>query len=807
MSIGSLLRGVSAGAVALTCWSSMAEAQQSLPTIDVGSRTAGKPQRAPLSRGASTGGSQGAVSQPSQQSGAPQPLLGIPRRQDSYVVKTTSTATKMAIPIIQLPASVKVVPGEVIQDQSVTDIKGALENVSGVQTAQSQGGNASFTRIRGFLTPRIFRNGLLAVSPTNFTDFGTSNIERIEVMKGPDAMLYGRSDPGGLINLITKRPVVNRINMVQQRIGKYNDYFTEWDSANPLTEDKSLFYRFSGGYLNTGGFRDFSRAERVHLNPSVAWRPDEDTTVVADVEYYNQDYRPNLGLTVSPFNPTRPADVPVSRNFEGPHVPLSTNRNIFVGSELTHRFNDTFTFKQRFLGAFLHHNDAYSSHADVDAVGNVLKIPFSQQNDSDVYGTNFDLLGHFDFLGAHHDTLTGFDYQRVHSIYGNQGRFFPTNPLFTVNMYYPWTSNVYNWIPTAFYNWQSVYDRPRFLNDRQANVSNQEGFYFQDHISLWDGKVHILGGGRFDWFWQGQARGATGGLAESYIYTQPWIINPAATGNPLSAANRQYSFFAPTRFDSAFSPRVGLLVQPVPWASFYGSWTQGFGPNVNASSGADQFNRPFAPGKSEQIEIGAKGEWFDGRLLTTLALYNLTKTNIPVRDVASLDPTAVVLVGAARSRGIELDATGKILDNLSLISSFTYLDARVTKDTNQDPATTTLGRRLIGVPRYQGSFWAKWDIKEIAELDGVSLGFGVFVVGNRQGDDQSTFQLPGYVRLDAMAAYKFKVMGNDVTAQLNLRNLANTRYYESADNNFSTPKYSIYPGAPFTAFGTVRVAF
>ena len=149
---------------------------------------------------------------------------------------------------------------------------------------------------------------------------------------------------------------------------------------------------------------------------------------------------------------------------------------------------------------------------------------------------------------------------------------------------------------------------------------------------------------------------------------------------------------------------------------------EGFGLNVNASVGADQFNRPFAPGKSEQIEIGAKAEWFEGRLLTTLALYNLTKTNIPVRDITSLDPTAVVLVGAARSRGVELDATGKIFDNLSLISSFTYMDARVTKDNNTDPATTTLGRRLIGVPRYQGSFWAKWDIKEIYESMGSVSG-------------------------------------------------------------------------------------
>lgn len=807
MSINVLLRGVSAGAVVVVFSSSMAGAQQNLPTIDVGAaqRTTGKPQGAQTPRG----GSQRGASQPSQpQSIASRPLLGIPLRQDSYVVKTTSTATKMNIPNLQLPASVKVVPAEVLRDQQVIDLKGALENVSGVQTAQSQGGNASFNRIRGFLTPRVFRNGLMATSPTNFTDFGASNVERIEVTKGPDAMLYGRSDPGGLINLITKRPVVDRIHMIQQRFGQFDNYFTEWDLADSATADRSVFYRFSGGYMSSGGFRDFDRIERVHVNPSIAWRPTEDTTFVADVEYYDQDFRPNLGLTVNPFNTKRPADVPISRNFVGPHTPLSNNRNIYAGSELTHRFNDTFTFKQRFLAGFLHHNDAYSSNAGIDAVGNVLRIPFSQQNDSQVYGTNLDLLGHFDFLGAHHDTLVGFDYQHVYSLYGNQGRFFPTDPRFTVNMYNPWSSLVYNLIGTDFYNWQKIYDRPRFLNDRQVNISNQEGLYFQDHISLLDGKLHILGGGRFDWFWQGQARGSSGDLAESYIYSRPLSINPGFVGNPFAPANLQYNFFAPTRSDSAFSPRVGLLFQPVPWASVYGSWTQAFGPNVNASVGVDAYNRPFAPGRSEQVEIGAKAEWFDGRLTTSLALYELTKTNIPARDPAApTDPNAFVLVGAARSKGVELDVSGKILDNLSLISSFTYLDARVTKDTNPDPALTTLGRRLIGIPRYQGSFWAKWDVKEIAQLDGLSLGFGVFVVGNRQGDDQSTFQLPGYVRLDAMAAHKWQIMGKDVTAQLNLRNLGNTRYFESADNNFSTPRLSIYPGAPFTAVGTVRVAF
>ncbi|BGE86658.1 MULTISPECIES: TonB-dependent siderophore receptor [Methylosinus] len=756
-----------------------ASGAEALPPIDVGAQQT-------RARGAAGLGSGGAT---------------------GYVTPTTSTATKMDIPNLQLPASVKVVPHEVLKDQVVTNIKDALENVSSVQTAQSQSGSQVFNRIRGFLTPRMFRNGLLAVSPGNLLDIGTSNIERVEVMKGPDSMLYGRSDPGGLINIVTKRPVDAPIHTIQQRFGQFSQYFTEWDIADSATEDKSVLYRVSGGYLNSGGFRDFSHTDRVHVNPSVTWRPTQDTSFTADVEYYNQDFTQNLGITIDPSNPTRPANIPISRNHVGPNAPLSNNRNLYVGSELTHRFNDSFTLKHRFLASFLHHDDAYSSNADVDSAGNVLRLPFSQQNDSEVYGTNLDLLGHFDIADTHHDTLIGFDYQHIYAAYGNQGRFYPPDPAFTVNMYDPWASAVYTSIPTSFYEWQRVYDRPRYLNDRQVNLLDQEGLYFQDHVSLLDGKLHILGGGRFDWLWQGQARGSSAEAAESYIYSHPVTINPAAVGDPLSAANRQYSFLAPTRSDTAFSPRVGLLFQPVPWASVYGSWTQAFTPNISASAGVDNFNRPFAPGKSEQVEVGAKAEWFDGRLTTTVALFELEKKNIPVRDIASLDPTALLLVGAARSKGVEFDASGKILDNMSLISSFTYMDARVTKDTNTDPATTTQGRRLMGVPRYQGSFWAKWDVREITALDGLSLGFGVFVVGNRQGDDQSSFQLPGYVRLDAMAAYKWKVMGQTVTAQLNLRNLANTRYYESSDSNFSTPKYAIYPGAPFTAVGTIKLEF
>jgi iron complex outermembrane receptor protein len=700
-------------------------------------------------------------------------------RETGYVTPTTSTGSKMDIPNLQLPASVKVVPREALDDQAVTNVKDALENVAGVRPAQTLG-TASFFYIRGFQTGRIFRNGLLTTSPSNFTDFASSNIERIEVLKGPDSMLYGRSDPGGLINLVTKRPVDEPIHRIEQRFGSYAHYFTEWDLADSLTEDKSVLYRFSGGYVNSGSFRDFGRSERVHLNPSVTFRLTPDTTFTVDVEYYDRDFASNYGL-VAVGN--RPANLPVTRTLEDPNQPQANSRNIFVGSELTHRFNDTFTFKNRFLAAFLHGNDDTVGRADLLSNGDLLRLPFSQWNDSEVYSTNLDLLGHFDVLGSRHDTLVGFDYQYNFAAYGNQGSYWMTDPRFTVNIYNPWAS--YGAVPASFYPYQRIYDRPNYPTDRQALFTDQKGVYFQDHITLFDGWAHILGGGRYDWAETGTARGGSIADAEAKI------------------AN---SYPSLVRNDEAFSPRVGLLVQPLPWASIYGSWTTAFGQN----NGVDKSYRPVAAQQSEQVEIGVKAELFDRRLTTTLAVFNLEKSNVPTRDLTSPDPTVQQAIGKARSKGVEWEANGKILDNVSVLASFTYMDARVTKDNTLDSTGsyfTLLGHRLSNIPRYSGSAWVKWDVKEIAALDGLSLGFGAFVVGNRQGDAESTFQLPGYVRLDALAAYKFKVGPTNVTAQLNLRNLANTRYFESTDANYNIPRFNVYPGAPFTAVGSIRLEF
>jgi iron complex outermembrane receptor protein len=377
-----------------------------------------------------------------------------------------------------------------------------------------------------------------------------------------------------------------------------------------------------------------------------------------------------------------------------------------------------------------------------------------------------------------HETLVGFDYLNSTTQYPYFGDFITPNPAYDINIYNPWPS--YGIPRSAFY--AAPFNRIAFPRDVNVFLEDQKGVYFQDHITILD-RLHIVGGGRYDWSVVARGRGGTIRDAE---------LNIGAPGV--------------RRYDDAFSPRVGVLYQPVPWLSVYGSWTTGFG----ANNGVTANNAPQTAQTSEQFEAGVKAELFEGRMLATLAFYHLTKDNLLTPDLGTSDPNDTVAIGRQRSKGVEFDALGKITDNISLISSFTYLDARVVADETLDPAGVPvfLGRRLPNVPRYGGSFWCKWEVKEIAELDGLSLGIGVRFVGNRQGDAISSFQLPAYARLDAMAAYKWSFGPTTLIAQVNVRNLTDTIYYESTDPDSNvSPRLGIAPGAPRAVVGSLRVEF
>ncbi len=691
----------------------------------------------------------------------------------SYRRSSAFSATKTDTPIMETPMSIQVIPRVVMNDQKTTTIKDALENVSSVRPQSSLGRSNAFI-IRGFRNGRVYRNGLVALglSIGEESMFDTANLESIEVLKGPAAVLFGRIEPGGLINLTTKKPRGESYYSIEQRFGSYNSYRTEWDGMGPVTKDKSLNYRFSGSYQNNRSFRDFNFNDRVLVNPALTWRPDDATELSLEVEALHEDYQVDRGLFAIG---DRPAPIPVTRSFIDPDDPVDTHSRVNLGFNLTHAFNTDWTLRNRFLASFVDDDNTSVKPANAFTVaqfldpskGNrtYLRNIFSQISSSQTYTTNFDLTGNLEFLGTRHQTLVGFDYLRSTGTYLTRGNYLSPVSGLEIDIYNP----VYG-IDPSFY--AQALATPFPAGENHSFFKDEwYGVYFQDHITLWD-KLHILGGGRYEWATTGRGRGDSFRAAEANL---------------------------PTRKDNGFSPRVGILYQPWSWASIYGNWTTSFG----ANNGVTNTGATIDPERGEQFEAGLKAEWFDQRLTMTFAYYHLTKENILTRDFNSPDPFAVAAIGKARSQGIEFDLSGQITDELSVIGNYAFTDARITRD-----YSGLQGNRLSNVPEHSGSLWLKYDIRHYQPLNGWQFGMGIFAAGLRQGDNENTFALPGYVRLDAFAAYRMKLRDARLTAQINARNILDKRYYESTDPNSNVaPRLGVYPGAPLTILGSLRLEY
>lgn len=695
----------------------------------------------------------------------------------AYTVANSSTALKTDTPVIETPASVQVVPRTVMNDQKSVRIKDALENVSGVRAQPTLGMGTGFI-VRGFRQDQVFRNGLLTTQSNGFnSEFDTANLESVEVLKGPAAMLYGRGEPGGLINVTTKKPLDLPYYSLEQQFGSYDYYRTQWDATGPIDDDKTLLYRFTGSYQNNESFRDLIFTDRVMVSPSLTWKISDQTDFTLNVEGVEQDFQADFGI---PAIGDQPAPIPIGNVFGDPNDPVDHLSKVHLGTEFNHRFNDDWAIHNRFLMSREKVEEVFINPSP--AFGNALRPDnrtldrniFSQENDVEAYATNLDLTGKFNLWQTKHDVLVGFDFTQSHTTYHIQGDWQNPHPDLAIDIYNP--SAGYGINPGLFDSALASYVQPG--REYSRFVNQWYGAYFQDHITLWD-KLHIFGGGRYDWTEVGRGSGPSFEVADNVLENSSPSVK---------------------RKDEGFSPRVGILYQPWTWLSLYGSWTKSFG----ANNGVSAAGATFAPEIGEQFEAGVKTQLFDDRLLATLAYYHLTKSNI-LTSVPG-NPTISAAIGEARSQGIELDVTGQITDYFSVIGSYAYTDARITK--NNDGGE---GSRLPNVPEHAGSLWLKYDFSGHQALEGFSVGLGGVAAGQREGNFfyyGDPFQLPGYVRMDAFAAYKWNVKKTPITAQINIRNLLDKTYYESTDPDSNvSPRYGIYPGAPLMAIGSIKVEF
>jgi len=660
--------------------------------------------------------------------------------EEGYQVDNTMSATRTDTPLLEIPQSVQVVPRQVLEDQQVIRLDEALRNVSGVVQDGGFGGTSDQFNIRGFFADTITRDGL-RINSVGLRE--TANLERVEVIKGPSSVLLGNLEPGGTINLVTKKPLSEPYYFGELSVGSYEFYRPRIDFAGPLNPEQTLLYRLNAVYEHSDGFRDFEQdTQRYFIAPVVSWNISDATTLTIEFDYLN-DERPFDRGTVAIG--TGVADIPVTR-FLGEPEDIGTIEEFGAGYRLEHRFSEALTLRNAFRFVSSDTFDYRAEPLDLDEeTGNLSRNFRSNDDYYESYSLQTDLVGKLVTGSIEHTLLLGFDLNRRTS--GGTQRRLPEDLTPDINIFNP----IYNVIPRP-----ALAELTNLVRDNNQKT-NTLGIFVQDQISFSD-KLFLLIGGRFD------------------------IVDQESEDNLEDSTSSQY--------DEAFSPRLGILYQLNESVALYANYARSFQPNFVTAVG----NEILEPERGTQYETGIKAELLDNRLLATLAFYDITKTNIGTTDPDN--PDFAIPVGEQTSQGIELDVIGEILPGWNAIASFGYNDTRVTQSSN--PEEFAVGLRTANVPRYTASLWTTYEIQS-GDLQGLGFGAGLFYVGERQGDFENTYELPSYLRTDAAIYYR----RNNWRAALNFKNLFDVEYFKSV--NFG--RTAIEPGVPFTVIGSFEVEF
>ncbi|MEO5955215.1 MAG: TonB-dependent receptor [Nitrospiraceae bacterium] len=677
----------------------------------------------------------------------------------SYVAEEASTATRTDTPIRDVPQSIQVITRKVIEEQRSFRLQNTLENISGINATESAASLYDSLIIRGFTaTDRsYFRNGLLDPF-AQFTASDTYNVRRLEVLKGPAAVLYGQGDPGGVINVVTNKPLPDAAYSSNVTLGNFHFYRSEFDATGPLNADKTVLYRLNVAGQKAGSFIDYANRDLVAIAPSVTWLMSHRTTLTVDADYLRRWSNDPYGLPAQgTFLPNINGPIPRNRSVTLGDFSTLNRTSYRVGYDLTHQFNDQWSIRNAFRHSIVEddRNNLYAGGFSLDPDQRTFQRfqvlqPALARRHANSMVTN--VVGHLRFLEMDHTLLTGVELRQEKT-----DQFVFTSALAPpLDLFAP----DYSLAPSPFDG-----DRVSLQADNKS-----AGFYVQDQVSILQ-NLKFMGGLRFDYVHQ---------------FTQS-VTSSADSDN------------------HAVSPRLGLVYQPIEPLSLYTSWTKGFQPNSPSSFNPN--GSLFKPERSTQYEVGMKAFMFDNRLAATLAWFHLTRENLltPSPDPAQAIQGFSVQTGEQRSQGVELDVTAQLAAGWSVIAGYAYTDAEVTKD--NDP--TLISKRLANVPYNKFTLWSTYHVQE-GVLRGFGVGGGVFAYSSRNASifgDQN--EMPGYLRADGALYYNHDLQqGNwlgakSVNMALNMRNILDQRYIATSYNGSS----QFFFGEPRTVLATVGLRF
>lgn len=687
------------------------------------------------------------IAAPAAQESAWGPAATIAARQ-------SATATKTDTPIQKVPQSISVVTAEEMALHQPKSVKEALSYTPGVAVGTRGASNTyDYLIIRGFAADGQSQNNYLngLKMQGNFYNDAVIDpymLERAEVMRGPVSVLYGKSNPGGLLNMVSKRPTTEPLKEIQFKMGTNGLFQTGFDFSDALDDDGVYSYRLTGLARSANAQQNGAEEQRYAIAPSFTWRPDDKTNFTFLSYFQNEPetgyygWLPKEGAVTPLPNGKR-----LSTDFnEGANNNTYSRNEKMVGYSFDHQFNDTFTVRQnlRYAQNKVSQNSVYGYGMCSDPLysGNPATSPCASIAPSEWghyltrqyvidneklqnFSVDTQLQSKFVTGSVDHTLLTGVDFMRmrndIDSWFGYAGSVPP--------------SDIYN-LDRSDFDFDS---HPGPSGAYQVlNKQKQTGLYIQDQMQ-WD-KVLVTLGGRYDWAKQDSLNRVT------------------ATQD--------------SRDDKEFTWRGGVNYLFDNGVTPYFSYSESFEPA--SQTGAD--GNIFTPSKGKQYEAGVKYVPNDRPIVITGAVYQLTKTNNLMADPAG--SFFSVEGGEIRSRGVEVEAKAALSASINVVGSYTYTDAQYTTDTNYK------GNTPAQVPKHMASLWGDYTFFD-GPLSGLTVGTGGRFTGSSYGDPANSFKVGSYTVVDALVRYdlaRVGMAGSNVALHVN--NLFDREYVASCFNTY-----------------------
>ncbi|MCX4141542.1 TonB-dependent receptor [Paraburkholderia sp. SEWSISQ10-3 4] len=652
----------------------------------------------------------------------------------SYRPPADAVVTRSDTPVLDTAQAVNIVPAQVLHDQRPRNLDDALANVSGIVQGNTLAGTQDTLLKRGFGGNRdgsIMHNGMPLVQGRALNAAADS----VEVLKGPTSLLYGIMDPGGVVNVVSKQPLLKPYHAISVLGSTYghgrNGAGATFDTTGPIG-DSGLAYRLVVDQTDEQYWRNFGEHRETLVAPSLAWYG-RDTQVVVSYEYRKFLYPFDRGTALDPKT-NKPLAISSRERLDEPFNEMDGESNLAQIS-VDHQINAN--WKAHF--GYSYNRETYDAgQLRVQGINSTTGA-VSRSNDAthgalstDSYAIAY-VDGHFDIAGLRNDLQVGIDdeYRRIYR-----------KDLLRQATKYP-----FNYFRPV-YGLESPSTTVSASDSDQTDTLHDRSLFLQDSLHLTD-KWILIGGARFLSYNQIAGKG------------RPFVVNTDING-------------------TKWLPRAGVVYKWTDTVSLYGSYTQSLKPTSTIAplSSGVVIDSSVLPEEATSWELGAKVAMPNG-LSGALALFNIDKKNVLVQQYNdTTKQTDWRTAGKARSRGVELDVAGQIGQHWSVIASYAYIDAKTTED------PLYAGKRLWNAPQNTASLAAVYDFGTIFGGDQLRVGAGAHYVGPRPGDSANSFTLPAYTVADAFATYETKLGNRHLSFQLNVKNLFNKTYYPSSVNKY-----------------------